>query len=258
MIITEFYDGQGLGNQLWAYAVTRLIAHHKGCQFSIIGADRFKGKKIMDLDFGVEPVIENYYREKEGKVDGRSMWPYDPDLLGVPLNTKIDGNFQSYQYIRGNEDLVREWIKPHIVYDLPDNLCVVHCRMGDFVLTDTFLPEIYYHNAKEKALSERSDLDFVCLSDQPERANQFLNLPILESIEEDVYKAKHHFGGDILRDFTYLLSAKYLIISNSSFSWWASFLNTKKKLVIAPEFWAGYNHGFWQTSDIKTDGFTYV
>ena len=33
IISTEFYDGQGLGNQLWVYASARSIAAKKGANF---------------------------------------------------------------------------------------------------------------------------------------------------------------------------------------------------------------------------------
>lgn len=260
MITTEFYDGQGLGNQLWAYAVTRLIADHKKCPFSILHPERFKGRGFMNLNFGVvNPVIEHHYREKEQVVNGHSMWPYDADLFNIPLNTKIDGNFQSYQYIEGKEDLVRSWIeiKPLVASD--DDVCLVHIRCGDYLgIPDVFLPRSYYLKAFEEIKKVNPDVVFVGVSDQPEIAEKFLGISVLPSFGEDEYKASHHYGGHVENDFTALMSAKYLIIPNSSFSWWATFLNTRKEVVVAPEYWAGWKRKEWQTSDIKTKGFTYV
>ena len=51
MIGTEFYKGQGLGNQLWAYAVIRSLAEDHGYDFGFLGTDKFKGK-WLELDFG--------------------------------------------------------------------------------------------------------------------------------------------------------------------------------------------------------------
>jgi hypothetical protein len=261
MITTQLYDGQGLGNQLWAYAVTRLIANGRGMDFCIADSGTFKGRGFINLNFGTDlPQIDQTYFEPEGKDNGRSMWPYDPNLFDVPPFTKIEGNFQSYQYIRGEEDLVREWIKPEIRVKLEDaeNTCVIHCRMGDFVLTDVFLPYKYYLDAMREVRNLNPNVKFVVVSDQPDKAAHFLGVEPHISFTEDEYKASHHFGGDVSVDFGYLYQAHYLIIPNSSFSWWAAFLNPVKKIVVAPKFWAGYNHGFWQTKDIETDGFTYV
>jgi|SRR5690606_1802039 len=38
----------------------------------------------------------------------------------------------------------------------------------------------------------------------------------------------------------FLQNAKALIISNSSFAWWAANLNPKKPLVLVPNFWLGF------------------
>lgn len=260
MIITEFYDGQGLGNQLWAYVVTRLIADHKGCGFYIMGNGRFKGRGFMKLDFGTKPDrIDHYYTEKNEMFEGHSMHPFDPELYNVPLNTKIDGNFQSYQYIRGHEDKIREWIKLDTSTSTTDNICIVHFRAGDYIgIKDVFLPKEYYETAMDKVRSINPNIIFFCVSDMPELAEEYLGLKCLSNVGSDPYKASHHFGGDIKDDFSYLVNAKYLIIPNSSFGWWGAFLNPRKEIVVAPLHWAGRNKGYWQTKDIQTDGFIYV
>ena len=52
MICNELYTEQGLGNQLWNYVITRIIAKKNGYDFSILKKERFKGKEFMNLDFG--------------------------------------------------------------------------------------------------------------------------------------------------------------------------------------------------------------
>ena len=51
MVIYELKDGSGLGNQMWGYAVCRLIAKHKNCPFSIIGKEHWKGQGFLEIDF---------------------------------------------------------------------------------------------------------------------------------------------------------------------------------------------------------------
>ena len=80
MITTELYNGQGLGNQLWCYFVTGIIASKNGYEFGIQSPHKFKGKEFMSIDFGREVIggsgpeggppitlpngISNYYRER--------------------------------------------------------------------------------------------------------------------------------------------------------------------------------------------------
>lgn len=270
MIATEFYEGQGLGNQLWAYVVTRLIAVHKGVDFAIMSPHRFKGQGFMTIDFGVEldgtgevpnPIlpdgITNYHKEK-CELFGTDTGGIDHELFDIPDNAKIDGNFQSYSYIRGKEDLVRSWFSFSANEKTDKDTCVIHFRAGDYKgITDVFLKRSYYQRAMARVEEFNPNIKFVCVSDEPDYARQFLGVEVIGAIEDDVYRAPHHLGGDIGIDFSYLVNAKYLIIPNSSFGWWAAFLNTTKDIVIAPEFWAGWKQRTWKTGDIKTDGFIY-
>ena len=58
MLATEFLHGQGLGNQLFAYVTTRVLARRLGYDFGIKGlrCGRFeinnKGFYFMNLDYG--------------------------------------------------------------------------------------------------------------------------------------------------------------------------------------------------------------
>ena len=54
MIVTELYDGQGIGNQLWCYFVTRTIADNLGFQYGIMRPDKFKG-----IDFMKKAMVVN-------------------------------------------------------------------------------------------------------------------------------------------------------------------------------------------------------
>lgn len=63
MLVTRFYDGQGLGNQLWTYIVTRTVALDKGYEFGFGSIEKFKGHDFLNLNFG-RPVERYSCRAK--------------------------------------------------------------------------------------------------------------------------------------------------------------------------------------------------
>jgi len=287
VICNELYSGQGLGNQLWNYAVTRVVADKIECDFSIISPERFKGANFINLDFGRKLTggqspeggppywlprgVSNYFRERRENLLGSDtdISRADDSLWNVTPGVKIDGNFQSVTYLEGYRDKIRSWIPVNKVaspeFDI-ENTCVIHVRCGDFAaLKSVFLPQDYYVNAISEMRKYNSELKFKCVTDDAVVARAMLPdfVEIVGSAlsgSVDDLQASHHIGGAVDCDFLLLYRAKYSIIPNSSFSWWATYLNSESEFVIAPKFWARYNRsdGFWSTSDIITPGFTYI
>lgn len=285
MIATELYNGQGFGNQLWVYVLARIIADHKKCDFSILSSSQFKGSEFIDLDFGINidgytsnegPCnslpngIVNYYQEKKEIHSELNLDVSRTDykLFDIDLNTKIDGNLQSTKYLSGKREKILEWIKFKQEFSsdlLDENSCIIHLRCGDFYAQkDVFLPWSYYNNAMNIVKKKNPNVKFFCVTDQPARAKEmFGDIEIIGSSVDsssDNLMASHHFGGPIGIDFSLMVNAKYLIIPNSSFSWWAAYLNTTSELIIAPKYWSRFNisNGYWSTSDMIADEFSYI
>jgi len=257
MIVTEIYNGQGLGNQLFCYATTRTIALDNNYQFGIINGDKFKCLDFMDLDMGCEviggygpeggPPIElpneivNYYVEKNlyhpiFKCDIRE---YDKNLIDIKDNTKIDGVMQSENYFYHRKEEIKKWfkIKPEKeCYDFSnENICIINFRGGEYRnVADLFLNKEYWYNAMKHMLKINKNFRFVVITDDVSSAkNYFPNLEV------------YHF--DIAKDYSIIKNANYLIMSNSSFAFFPVFTSESLKFVIGPKYWARHNisDGFW-------------
>ena len=95
MIVMEFYEGQGLGNQLACYVSTRAIAADRGVEFGIHdphgcwGDKRYndKGLYFMDLDLG-------------GKVDESKI-----------QNSNIECIILTYRNIFFNNIIIKDFLK---------------------------------------------------------------------------------------------------------------------------------------------------
>lgn len=285
MIITELYNGQGLGNQLWCYVVTRCIAIDNGFEFGIKSPEKFKAKHFMNIDFGnivvggvgpeggppqqLPESIQYYYKEAMVRnSQGNDISPFDENLTNIKDNTKIDGGMQAEKYIESHKESIIKWLKPNVnVLDYSsDDICVIHFRGGDYKFAGkTLLSRTYYNNAMNHMKMINPNMKFVMVTDDVSLANQYFgnSVELVGSClygNRDPYQADFHIGGDISVDYSILNNAKNLIISNSSFSWWTAWTNENVKNVIAPKYWAAHNFsdGFWSCGDSLTKNWLWL
>ena len=106
----------------------------------------------------------------------------------------------------------------------------MHVRRGDYLkFKDTHPPcSVEYYNQAISSFSESSI--FLVISDD------------IEWCKENFLGDKFYFveGNEDYIDLYLMSLCKNNIIANSSFSWWAAWLNrNKEKIVIAPEKWFG-------------------
>jgi hypothetical protein len=286
VIITELYNGQGLGNQLWCYFVTRIIAEKNGYDFGIMSPHKFKAKEFIKLDFGNEVIggsgpeggppenlpngIVNYYKEgfTRHPLSNLDISRIDEDMINVQDNTKIDGTMQSCEYLNGYRDKILSWIsldeKKKITAYSSDNYCIIHIRGGDFKYSQAILDESYYRNSMRIVTEKMGDVKFYCITDDVDYARSIL--PEIELIgssvsgEADMNKGDHHIGGPVWMDYSILNNAKNIIMSASSFGWWPVWTNKNKPFVIAPKYWAAYrnNGGYWSCGESLVQEWNYV
>jgi len=270
MITTEIYNGQGLGNQLWCYVTTRVVATDKGYGFGIQSPAKLKCLDFLELDLG-QPVIggngpeggpptelpqgiTHYYQERRinHPKNGVDIRTFDRNIPAVPDNTKIDGILQDEQYILHRKDEIREWLKVKPVFECfdyaSDDICVINFRGGEYTtIKNVFLPQKYWDDAITQMRKIRPNFTFVVITDDVATAKKFF--PTF-----DVF----HFS--IAKDYVVLKNAHYLILSNSSFACFPAWLNKNLQFCIAPKYWSQYNtsDGFWGCSYNMTHDWMYL
>jgi len=221
MIIGIFHNGSGLGNQLHRYIATRIKALEENTSFAMIGD--FKGKDFMNL--------QTYEVE----------YPAGKIITDTP--TIIDGEFQAESVWKKHIDKVREWLRVEPL-DMPDDLCVIGFRGGEYVgVGSLFLPQSYWNEAIKIMKDKYPDIRFEVHTDDVATAKRFF--PDYECIH------------DMALNWRSVRYAKHLIIANSSFFIFPSLLGDAVE-IIAPEYWAGYNVFEWSTIDNKYVRFTYI
>lgn len=269
MIVTEIYKGQGLGNQLWCYVVTRVISEENNYKFGIKSPENFKCLDFMNLNFGEKVIngrgpeggppeklpdnITNYYKEREKyhPLTGADIRTYDGELMKIPDNTKIDGVMQDERYILKYREKIKKWLEIYPEHDCfefsNDNTCIINFRGGEYVGNkELFLKNKYWNQAIDNIKKIKPNINFTVITDDVKNAKEFFP-------NFNVY----HFN--IAKDYTIIKNAKYLIMSNSSFAWFPAWLNNDLKFCIAPKYWARHNvsNGYWSTEGNITKKWNY-
>lgn len=238
----------GLGNKMFQYCVYRLIAEKNAYNFYIPYAQHII-KCFPNLELGRnDGDIKNYYTEDNTQ-------RFDKNIFSVSDYTNLNGFFQTDKYFSNYEDRVKSWFKievdnltKNILDKYPiEDYCFIHLRGRDYKLGGhSLLPKEYYISAIGIIKSKFPNLSFVVVTDDIELSKSYF--PEIDAISNDV-----------VTDFKSLYFSKYSIISNSSFSWWSSWLSDKI-VTIAPEKWLNYNQPSmgWHPIDIKTSKFIYI
>ena len=116
------------------------------------------------------------------------------------------------------------------------NKIFVHVRRGDYVdfsilgKRGVTLPISYYRNRIEWYEENIENPFFVFLTDDPE---------FVECCFENV-RNKVISNNSMMVDFTIITLCEYGVMSNSSFSWWATYMMKNRKKVFSPKYWLGW------------------
>jgi Glycosyl transferase family 11 len=111
----------------------------------------------------------------------------------------------------------------------------IHVRRGDYI-SEFFLgergidlPKSYFENAINLIKEKIENPFFIFLSDDPSYVKC-----CFQEIEPKIISRN-----SVQVDLTIMTLCEAGVISNSSFSWWGSYLMREKKLVISPKYWYG-------------------
>lgn len=177
-----------------------------------------------------------------------------PNLAGrCSKGAYLHGYWQSEAYFRRYQEHVLESFKFMPFADLKNIKCReelvsshsigVHVRRGDYVAktkasqTHYVLPKSYYLSAIAKLRGRQPQAKVFFFSDDPAWVKKHLRSKIYNSEVID-----HNADNDHHNDMQLLSLCNSIVIANSSFSWWAAWLNRNEhKTIVAPERWFAKN-----------------
>lgn len=271
IIATELLKGQGLGNQLFCYITTRCIALRNGCDYSILGSETLAnnihsqcGLYFMNLAFGVPTRKEDFqtiYHEKEDRLyvanskhdieHGAYVAGTDDELLNMKESVLVYGNMQAEDYYLPYKEEIRQWLRVKPEYDCyeysKEDLCVIHLRCTDYMdAPELFLNKKYWINGMKNMRKINPNMRFMIITNDVKEAEKLI--PGVKA-----------YNFDLAKDYSIIKNAKYLLLANSSFTYFPAFTSTTVKKIIAPKYWARHNvsDGYWASEQNIYEGWTY-
>jgi Glycosyl transferase family 11 len=236
-------QGHGLGNQMFLIASTIGIAeaHKVKYGFAKWKNNEYFANPLPDLEPGVATTI----KEKS--------WDYHPVSIPIDRLVYLDGYFQSHKHFINSEKTVRDTFefKKSLVDDVNNILsqgnlgdtCSIHVRRGDYLNYPNIHPQQpkdYWVNAQKQIESKNNVDTYIVFSDDHTWCK--LNIGLFSQTGKKVLFYK---GRTQIDDFIGISLCKHNIITNSTFSWWAAWLNkNSNKMVIMPKLWFG-SEGPW-------------
>ena len=241
-----------LGNQMFQYATLMALALENNYSFGIsfdknrgyiLKGDNKKHYLYLNESFNLTcenitdfSFIKHIYKEDIN-------FKFDKNIFKIKDNTNIDGYFQSEKYFKKyRQEILKEFtFKDDIIKTSEEKLNIyennikisIHIRRGDYLKFEKWHPPVsstYLKSSIQYIKEKMNDIPhvFLIFTDDAKWAKEkFEDIQVIE-------------GNDKYVDLCMMSMCEHNIIANSSFSWWAAWLNKNKdKIILAPEVWFG-------------------
>ena len=251
----------GLGYQLFGLCLVISESLRQEVPFVVKdNTHHFKDVYALRL-FDIEPDVLystsmtkgtlNIFRQDSKHIFCKRVKYFETKFSYLPIpqishfHLELQGYFQSFRYFLYGSSAIRNWLQNKLGTDKGNTKGIVlHVRLGDMA-----------RNPVMNAIHGLVDRDYIesALSSFSEYQGQGLkplivtdDIPSLASLFPELMNECTATSNDMVSDFKTLCSAQNIIISNSTFSWWAAWIGNG--CVVAPKKWFADNSvmGFMQ------------
>lgn len=262
-MITARLHGR-LGNQMFQYAAARALAVHLQTNVALDSREAEKRgegvlTRVFDLPLSpaeVLPPLKQKNPLRYALWRGLGLAPrfqreqglgYNPGFAKWGDGTYLHGYWQSEKYFAESADLIRQDFafptfsnsqNAEMAARITEDTAIsLHVRRGDYVAlaAHVLCDQAYYEAALARVLEGLEGTPTVYVfSDDPDWAKTNLPLPCNKVVVD--------FNGPEtdFEDMRLMSLCQHNIIGNSSFSWWAAWLNANpQKRVAGPANWFG-------------------
>ena len=198
-----------LGNNMWQYAVARVIAEKYDLKLDCYSIPGFPNtEQVVDGNEHDSPVV---------RIEGHS---FDLSVLN-DCKIEMAGYVQRYEHIREHKEEVKEWFQLDVespMEVLPTDF-VVSIRRGwngyptDLCPSKEYFQEVFSHVEHDRII--------LCTDSFDDPFFDFIN-------DLDVEVVKAQFSP--LEQFVLIKSANKILLTPSTYCWWAAFLSNAEEI----------------------------
>lgn len=264
----------GLGNQMFQYAFAYSLSLKHPEEQVLIDTSLFNGYKLhngfeIDRVFGCKlPIatrrqirkvnwfIPNYtlargvrklLPARKTVIKDADYLTYKPHLMDLSGNYYYDGYWQSSRYFDKYRDAILSLFQ---FKELPDNnrtlaaqikgseSVTIHVRRGDYLGAPNYIGICDLEYYKKAILEAKRNLitpSFFIFSNDSNWCKECI-IPLLDSFPATIVDINS--GLSSYNDMRLMSLARCNILANSSFSWWATYLNEREdRITISPSKW---------------------
>lgn len=244
-IVTDTYLGTrgDMGNQIFQLACI------------IAAARRSQAKVVLPTRISLLPIIDLFdltqFEWQDVNPDA-TFYEYDNyEKITIPTDGRvydISGYRQSYKYFEDSANDIRSIFTPRVKIlnavkaIVPDEFIAIHIRKGDYIKFIHKIPLLrefrrcqveYYKQGILKLREIYPDCNLLVCTDSPQWVTPLLaeldSKAILAPIPSDINPK--------FSDFCTLYLANGVVMSNSSYSWWSSYLRSRRPIICPSPWW---------------------
>lgn len=220
-MVEVVYDGN-LGNNLFQYCFGRILAESLGYRLL---AEPIKGFP------GTFDVIEgkDFTGFRTIALSGQLVDLSFLDNQHLQCHILLTGYFQRYDYYKARRSDIREWLRleDDIKFEPGINDVVLGIRRGNDYIPKHGLPLSYYETALSQLHFEKV---FICTNEP--------NDPFIIHLAKKYSAIVREPGA--LDNIKFIKKFNKIVISNSTFLWWAAFLSDANEIIFPVP-----KNGFW-------------
>lgn len=256
MIITKISDG--FGNQLFMYACGYAISKRLNKKLFLdityldnnnirsFELDKFnifynklittRAVKFYVFRVIIRKLIHFFMRSCFSLFKEKYPYVYDNNILKITNNTYIEGYWQCEKYFKDYRVDILNMLTPtfklsvgcqnYIKRVQKNNSVAIHLRRGDYVNLGLCLDISYYCKAIGKVKNYISNPVFYVFSDDILYAKKIFNE------ENGFIFVEYKSENSTIEDLLIMKECKNIIIANSTYSWWAAWLNNNPNKIV--------------------------